>query len=149
MPSSGSTTSILREVQEGKRFRCVEYAIVINGCLNSLAIPSRVLGLKTADVETRESGAGYVVAEAFDRDRGLGILTETRTFRKAERFFGWIAKYLYHFDARLDLGMPPQSPGSVMLLPVAVPEPTVFQRRYPITDMAYKRSVTAFYAEPR
>lgn len=64
-PQKRDPLSILAEVEQGKRFRCVEYAIVINGCLNALGIRSRVLALKTKDVETRESGAGHVVTEAY------------------------------------------------------------------------------------
>ncbi len=64
-PKDNDPISILREVKNGKRFRCVEYAVVINGCLNALGIPSRMVGLKTKDVETRESGAGHVVVEAY------------------------------------------------------------------------------------
>ena len=145
-PERNDPMSILREVAEGKRFRCVEYAIVINGCLNSLGLRSRVLALKTEDVQTRNWGAGHVVAEAFERE--LGILTEKMTWRKAERFFGWITEYLYHFDVRIDLRVPPQTPGSIILLPVGTVPPTVFQKRYPITNMTYTNSVAAFYAEP-
>ena len=68
-PKKNDPLSILEEVKQGKRFRCVEYAIVINGCLNAIGIPSRVLGLKTSDVETRRFGAGHVVAEVFLRDQ--------------------------------------------------------------------------------
>lgn len=64
-PKDNDPISILREVQLGQRFRCVEYAVVINGCLNAVGIPSRVVGLKTEDVETRKSGAGHVVVEAY------------------------------------------------------------------------------------
>jgi hypothetical protein len=69
VPYQSDPLSILKEVFEDKKqFRCVEYAIVLNGCLNALGIPSRVLSLKTADVETREYGAGHVVTEAYISD---------------------------------------------------------------------------------
>lgn len=64
-PIKNDPISILREVQAGKRFRCVEYGIVISGCLNALGILARKLCLKTADVETREYAAGHVVLEAY------------------------------------------------------------------------------------
>ena len=58
--------SILQEVFEHKKqFRCVEYSIVLTGCLNALGLRSRILRLRTADVETREYGAGHVVTEAY------------------------------------------------------------------------------------
>ncbi len=68
-PRRSDPLSILEEAERGRRFRCVEYSIVINGCLNALAIPARLLGLKTQDVETRESGAGHVAVEAWLRDQ--------------------------------------------------------------------------------
>lgn len=67
-PQKSDSISILREVEKGQQFRCVEYSIVINGCLNALGIQSRIVALKTEDVETRESGAGHVVLEAYLRD---------------------------------------------------------------------------------
>ena len=67
-PVKSDPISILAEVIECKqRFRCVEYAIVLTGCLNALGLPSRILRLKTADVETREYGAGHVVTEVYLR----------------------------------------------------------------------------------
>ena len=65
-PVNSDPISILTEVIEHqKQFRCVEYSVVLNGCLNAIGITSRVLCLKTADVETREYGAGHVVVEAY------------------------------------------------------------------------------------
>lgn len=56
---------ILEEVSNGKQYRCVEYAIVLNGCLNALGLYSRILSLKTQDCETREYGAGHIVVEVY------------------------------------------------------------------------------------
>ena len=65
-PLNSDPISILTEVIEHqKQFRCVEYSVVLNGCLNAIGITSRVLCLKTADVETLEYGAGHVVVEAY------------------------------------------------------------------------------------
>ncbi len=68
--SSGTATSfepiaILKDAKKGKRFRCVEYSIVLKGCLAALGIKARVLGLRMKDVETRKYGAGHVVVEAY------------------------------------------------------------------------------------
>lgn len=38
------------------------------GCLNSLGIPARSIGLKTKDVETRDYVAGHVATEAYLKD---------------------------------------------------------------------------------
>ncbi len=64
-PSKSDPLTILKEASEGKRFRCVEYAIAVAGCARSLGMPSRVLALKRQDVERAKSGAGHVVAEVW------------------------------------------------------------------------------------
>ncbi len=64
-PSKSDPLTILKEASEGKRFRCVEYAIVVTGCTRSLGMPSRRLGLKRSDVETTKRGGGHVVAEVW------------------------------------------------------------------------------------
>ena len=61
---------IIREARLGKRFRCVEYSIVLHAALNSCDIKSRVLYLRTHGVETRPFGAGHVVVECFLRSFG-------------------------------------------------------------------------------
>jgi hypothetical protein len=75
-PAQSDPIYILQQVAAGQRFRCVEYGIVIAGCLNALSIPSRVLGLKTKDVETRPSGACHVVAEAYLPDLGKWVFID-------------------------------------------------------------------------
>jgi len=67
-PEKNDAISILEEVKDGKNFRCVEYGIVVAACLNSVGLKSRVLALKTKDVETTKSGAGHVAAEVFIND---------------------------------------------------------------------------------
>ncbi len=67
-PKKSDAISILHEVKEGKQFRCVEYGIVTTACLNSVGLKARVLGLRTKDVETTESGAGHVLLEVFLND---------------------------------------------------------------------------------
>lgn len=64
-PSKNDALTILREAKDGKKFRCVEYGIVSSTALQSLNFKARVLGLKTADVETRKYGAGHVLAEVW------------------------------------------------------------------------------------
>lgn len=77
-PTSNDPISIVREAEEGERFRCVEYSIVIHGALNSLGIPTRRLALKTPDVETRETGAGHVVVEAYLPDTGRWVMIDSQ-----------------------------------------------------------------------
>ena len=64
-PQKNDAISILKEAEEGKNIRCVEYGIVLSATLNSIGIPARTLGLKTKDVETTKYGAGHVVSEAY------------------------------------------------------------------------------------
>lgn len=75
-PRRSDPLSILEEVEEGKRFRCVEYAIVVAGALNALGIPARTVGLKTKYVESELFGAGHVVAEAYLNDLGKWIMID-------------------------------------------------------------------------
>lgn len=64
-PSKSDPLTILTEAEQGKRFRCVEYGIVLAGCAQAMGMPARVLGLKRKDVETAKSGAGHVVTEIW------------------------------------------------------------------------------------
>ncbi len=75
-PSESDPITILEEAKKGNNFRCVEYGIVSAAALNSIGIPSRVLGLKTADVEEVKYGAGHVVAEAYSKEYGKWIFID-------------------------------------------------------------------------
>jgi hypothetical protein len=72
----GDPISVLQQAARGQRFRCVEYAVVLAGVLQSVGVRARVLGLKTADVETRATGAGHVVAEAWLREQGRWVMVD-------------------------------------------------------------------------
>lgn len=75
-PKKDDPISILREAATGKQFRCVEYSIVLSGALNALGFPSRVLGLMTNDVETKPTGAGHVVSEAYVPDLKKWVMVD-------------------------------------------------------------------------
>lgn len=75
-PSRPDPISILEEAEQGKQFRCVEYSVVLAAALNSVGIPARVLGLMTEDADTRESGAGHVVTEAYLADSQRWIMID-------------------------------------------------------------------------
>ncbi|KAA9339274.1 transglutaminase domain-containing protein [Hymenobacter busanensis] len=75
-PTKSDALSILEEVKQGKQFRCVEYGIVATSCLNAFGLKSRVLGLKTKDVETTESGAGHVLLETWLPDLQKWVLLD-------------------------------------------------------------------------
>ncbi len=64
-PSQYQTLTILEEAKSGKRFRCVEYGIVLKSVLAANGFIARTLGLKTRDVETTRIGAGHVLTEVW------------------------------------------------------------------------------------
>lgn len=64
-PSKSNTLTILKEAETGKKFRCVEYGIVLKSVLACNGFKARTLGLKTKDVEVTASGAGHVLAEVW------------------------------------------------------------------------------------
>lgn len=67
-PTKQDALTILKEAQEGKQFRCVEYGIVTTAALNSIGMQARTLGLKTRDVEKVMRGAGHVVTEVYSKE---------------------------------------------------------------------------------
>jgi hypothetical protein len=75
-PSKSDALTILKEAKEGKMFRCVEYGIVTASALNAVGLKSRVLALKTKDVETTESGAGHVVLETYLNDLDKWVMLD-------------------------------------------------------------------------
>ena len=77
VPEQSDPLFILDSVtNDGEQYRCVEYGVVIAGCLNALDIPSRTIGLKTQDVETREYAAGHVACEAYLKDYGKWVFID-------------------------------------------------------------------------
>lgn len=181
-PRQSDPASILQEAAQGKQFRCVEYGIVLSGALASLGIPSRVLALKMADVETRKVGAGHVLTEVWLRDqrkwvlvdgqwdvipflggvplnavelqkalaeRAPGFTVQSPRGTTAKQYARWILPYLYYFDTSFDqrFGVK-HEPGALMLVPAGASNPTVFQRKYPLSNLTYTNSVASFYAPP-
>ena len=76
MPEKPDPISILEEAKQGKSFRCVEYSAVLAAALNAVGVRARVLSLLTEDVETRESGAAHVVAEAYLADKKRWVMVD-------------------------------------------------------------------------
>jgi len=75
-PSRSDPLTILEEAGEGKRFRCVEYSIVLAGCAQSLGMPARMTGLKREDAATAKAGAGHVVAEVWLASHGKWAMAD-------------------------------------------------------------------------
>lgn len=191
-PSKSDALTILKEVEAGKQFRCVEYGILAAASLNSIGIRARVLGLKTRDVEKIKFGAGHVVAEVYSPENSKWIFMDPQMnmiptlngiplnaveFQKsiinerqnivlinakgnveqkqAEGYIDWIGKYLYFFDVafdqRIDFSIDKkefEGKKRVMLVPMGVENPTIFQRNYKIDYCIYTNSIHEFYANP-
>jgi|GEM_PF-851794 len=174
-PAQSDPIFILREAAKGQRYRCVEYAIVLSGCLQALGIESRTLNLKTRDCETRPTGAGHVVTEAYLPDLGKWVFADGQS--NAVPVLDGTPLNAVEFQqalARNDpgLALPGLSAADaasyrngvaqylyyfdvetegehIMLGPVGAKQPTLFQRKYPLKITQYTHSVKAFYAPPR
>lgn len=174
-PAQSDPLFILREVEKGQRFRCVEYGVVISGCLQSLGMQARTLGLKTQDVETRLSGAGHVATEVFLPDLHKWVFVDGQ-WNAIPELDGvpLNAVELQAALARKDksLSFPGFSLANsitykkwitpylyyfdvwagdhrLMLGPIRAKMPTKFQVKYPLTVHQYTHSLSLFYAEPR
>lgn len=67
-PSESDALTILEEAEEGNKFRCVEYGIVLRSVLSANDVKARTLGLKSRDVEITRLGAGHVATEAWSTE---------------------------------------------------------------------------------
>ncbi|MDQ0178401.1 transglutaminase-like domain-containing protein [Bacillus chungangensis] len=130
-PNRFDPLHILEQVSKGEQFRCVEYAVVLNGCLNALGLRSRILSLKTQDCETREYGAGHVVVEIYIPVLNKWIMADPQfnvvpfknneplnavelalsnkssvdikqLFHDGFSYYDWISPYLFYFTINFD-----------------------------------------------
>lgn len=187
-PKKKDAISILEEVKEGKRFRCVEYGIVTTAALNAIGLPARVLALKTKDVETTSSGAGHVLLEVYLKDLKKWALLdgqwdampflngtplnavefqnaiannfdqlELRSLSGTSKadYAKWVFPYLYYLDVQFDnregAGITKElqeGKPSLMLVPQGAKNPTLFQKKWPISNVVYTTSLADFYAAP-
>lgn len=70
--------SIAQEATKGGRFSCVEYAMLVSGCLNAIGIPARELSLMMPDVETSLIGGGHMAAEAWLADEKAWVFVDAQ-----------------------------------------------------------------------
>lgn len=81
--------------------------------------------------------------------RAAGLSIDSRSGTAAERYYAWIAPYLFYFRIWVDARIPtPASQRSLILVPQGAPPITVFQRSYPIADPAFTHSLATFYGRP-
>ncbi len=66
---------VLRRVDGGERFACVEYSIVLSQALNSIGIPARRLALRQRNHHVGV-GRGHVVSEAWLDDRDQWVVLD-------------------------------------------------------------------------
>ncbi|NMO19835.1 hypothetical protein HPC49_33730 [Pyxidicoccus fallax] len=64
-PPGTSSFQILQNVEQGQRYRCVEYGTVVSDLLLSLGYPSRRLGIKSVDAAYGGFGQGHVASEVW------------------------------------------------------------------------------------
>lgn len=94
--SSLNPITIIKEARGGKSFRCVEHSFLTVSLLWAYGIPARMVGLKTKDMETRETEAGHVIAEFWSSKFQKWIMIDVQ--------FGIIPKYKKDFLSALKLG---------------------------------------------
>jgi hypothetical protein len=67
-PKKNDAISILQEAEEGGRFPCFAYAIVLRDQLSALGFKARTVYLKTGDAKTRKGSPGHVATEVYLED---------------------------------------------------------------------------------
>lgn len=67
-PKKNDAISILKEAEEGGRFPCFAYAIVLRDQLTVLGYKARTVYLKTRDAKDRQTSPGHVATEAYLND---------------------------------------------------------------------------------
>lgn len=77
-PNGKNAAEILQGASQGGQYSCVGYGVVLAGCLNSIGLKSRVIGLKTKDVETAQCCAGHVCTEVFLNDLKKWVLCDAQ-----------------------------------------------------------------------
>jgi hypothetical protein len=58
---------LLRQAEQGERFRCVEFAVLLANCYSALGLPARVVGLAQYPV-AYGFGRGHVVTEVWSNE---------------------------------------------------------------------------------
>jgi len=78
-----------------------------------------------------------------------GLTLHSSTGKNPRKYLEWISPYLYYFQVLVDQKFYPLSENQkrekIMLVPKGANKPTVFQRKYPITDCTYISNPEKFY----
>ena len=79
-PTKTDSISMVNEAkQKGKGFQCINYSTVLNDCLNSIGITSRMLKLITEDIETKKSCSCHWVVESYIKKFGKWAFIDPQT----------------------------------------------------------------------
>lgn len=73
-PSANDPLTILREAEQGERFRCVEYARVIHGALSALDMRCRLISMYKRQPERTSSS--HVACEVFLDDQSKWVFVD-------------------------------------------------------------------------
>jgi len=65
-----------------------------------------------------------------------------------EEYAKFIGQYLYYFETVIEQKNYDNNQPSVMLVPIDAPNPTIFQKKYPLDIAIYTHSVASFYQKP-
>ena len=91
--------------------------------------------------------SAYGLREALDER--ADVRSSQLSASTLREYLTWIDEYLFYFDVQFDTREFEKFPEArLMLVPLGAPEPTVFQRRFPITGAIYTHSVPTFYPSP-
>lgn len=74
-PTHEDALTILREVEAGKNYRCVEYSVVSTQVLQAMGYPARVVGLRMDGVSFGV-GKGHVVTEVWNNELQKWLLLD-------------------------------------------------------------------------
>lgn len=86
-PAHEDALTILADVDQGKRFRCVEYSVVLAEVFQAMGYPARIVALKK-DGMSYGVGKGHVITEAWNDELGKWIAFDGQnnaTWRIANR----------------------------------------------------------------
>ena len=77
-PGTTDPRTILLKAKAGQQFRCVEFSVMVAAAARAIGLGGRVVGLRRADVETAEMGAGHVVGEIYLPDMKKWVMADAQ-----------------------------------------------------------------------
>lgn len=166
--------NILNEAITNKKgFRCIEFAIVLNGLINAIGIVSRIVFLHRKGIEKLVGGATHAVVEAFLPSYGKWVLFDAAynkyvllnniPLNSYETLINYnaiedssyiisIYNYLYYFETYYDnhvfIANSEVNSKRLMFIAKGCYEPKVYQRKYTLMNINYTMNFDDFYIVP-